>query len=87
MYRFMAINTEVQDTKCSSMYSFSNINRVSNIVKQSQECGTWLQREETGYCGQAALRDHGRTPAPALASENWGLTKFLQMLVAKKWIE
>lgn len=29
MYRFAAINTEVQDTKCSSVYSFSNINRLS----------------------------------------------------------
>lgn len=55
-------------------------------VKQCQGCGTWLQREEVGCCGQAAVRGHGRTPAPAPAPDSWGLTKFLQTLVAQKWI-
>lgn len=35
MYRFVAFNTEVQDTKCSSVYSFSNINRISNTLSNN----------------------------------------------------
>lgn len=45
-----------------------------------QECSIWLRR-----CGQAAVRDHKRPPAPAPAPESWDFRKLLQTQVAQKW--